>query len=188
MNNDPVERLLELYPRIFLACHARHVRDPESAALLSAHQASILDHLDETDPLTLAELARHMGVTPGTMSVTIDRLAALGYVLRSRHESDGRRVNLRLSEAGLRLRHARSVLDRDLVRDLLGGLDPAELERALDGLALLARAARELQHRKSERGAWNRSRSGAPTKDFPTPPAPAEAPSKRGGRRRGGGA
>jgi DNA-binding MarR family transcriptional regulator len=156
MKRDQVERLLELYPKIFLACHTRHVRDPETGEQLSSHQASILDHLDETDPLTLAGLARHMGVTPGTMSVAIDRLVALGYVLRSRDEEDGRRVNLRLSPAGLRIKSSQSVLDRELVAALLARLTPEERERGLEGLALLARAAGEIQREKSERGAWHR--------------------------------
>ena len=55
--------VLCLYPRIYFACHTRHVRDPQSGRLLSRHQASVLDHLDEIDPITLNGLARHMGVT-----------------------------------------------------------------------------------------------------------------------------
>ncbi len=65
--------VMSLYPKIFFACHTRHVRDPQSGRLLSRHQASVLDHLDEVDPITLNGLARHMGVTAGTMSLTIDR-------------------------------------------------------------------------------------------------------------------
>src|SRR2546429_2235399 len=69
MTSDAARQLMELYPRIYFACHARHVRDPRTRRLLSAHQASILDHLDEREPLTLVDLARHMGVTPSTMSL-----------------------------------------------------------------------------------------------------------------------
>ena len=87
------------YPRIFFACHARHVRDPKTRRLLSAHQASILDHLDETQATTLMGLAKHMGVTPSTMSLTIERLVRRGYVLRNRHSGDRRRLELRLSPA-----------------------------------------------------------------------------------------
>ena len=69
-----VRRLLEAYPRIFFACHTRHVRDPETGGELSAHQASILDHLDEVDAMSMTSLAGHMGVTVATMSLAIDRL------------------------------------------------------------------------------------------------------------------
>ena len=101
--------VMTLYPRIYFACHTRHVRDPQTQRLLSRHQASILDHLDEIDPTTLNDLARHMGVTPATMSVAIDRLEGKGYVSRLRDAADKRRVHLRLTTAGVRVRQASSV-------------------------------------------------------------------------------
>ena len=56
MADNSAKQLLELYPRIFFACHTRHVRDPKTRRVLSAHQASILDHLDEQEPVTLLDL------------------------------------------------------------------------------------------------------------------------------------
>jgi hypothetical protein len=49
---------MNLYPRIYFACHTRHVRDPQSHRLLSRHQASVLDHLDERSRREI-----HMGVS-----------------------------------------------------------------------------------------------------------------------------
>lgn len=137
-------RLLELYPRIFLACHTRHVRDPETSRLLSSRQAGILDHLDETEPTTLGGLARHLGVTPSTMSLAVDRLERGGYVERRRDAADGRRVGLTLTAAGARIRDANSVLDAERVRAMLKPLAPEARARAVDGLAVLAEAAQSL--------------------------------------------
>ena len=136
-------RLMALYPRIYFACHTRHVRDPQSQRLLSRHQASVLDHLDEVEPTTLNDLARHMGVTAATMSLTIDRLERKGYVLRLRDVADRRRVHLRLSSAGVRIRDASSVLDPARVEALGGRLTPDERQAALRGLELLAQAAED---------------------------------------------
>ena len=36
-----VETVLRCYPRIYLACHRRHIRDEQSRAVISAHQASV---------------------------------------------------------------------------------------------------------------------------------------------------
>jgi DNA-binding MarR family transcriptional regulator len=146
MTDRDVRRLLEHYPRIFFACHSRHVRDPASRRVLSAHQASLLDHLDEVEPTSVMDLAKHMGVTASTMSIAVERLARHGYVIRSRHPGDGRRVNLTLSAAGVRVRDAQSVLDPHRVRGMLSHLSAPECRRALDGLALLARAAQEEMH------------------------------------------
>jgi DNA-binding MarR family transcriptional regulator len=136
------EEVLRLYPRIYFACHTRHVRDVQSGHLLSRHQASVLDHLDEVDPITLNGLARHMGVTSGTMSLTIDRLERKGYVVRVRDVADRRRVHVRLTSAGVRVREASSVLDPPLVEALVSRLSDDERAAAVRGLALLAGAAR----------------------------------------------
>ena len=138
------QAVMTLYPRIYFACHTRHVRDPQTQKLLSRHQASVLDHLDEIDPTTLNDLARHTGVTPGTMSMTIDRLERKGYVVRLRDTSDRRRVHLRLTSAGVRVRQASSVLDPPRVEAVVARLSDQERDDAVRGLALLARAAQEL--------------------------------------------
>src|SRR5439155_24595603 len=124
-----VRQVLEAYPRIYFACHTRHVRDPDGGAELSAHQASILDHLDEVEPLSTTALAEHMGVTVATMSLAIDRLERKGYVRRERDPQDRRRVLVRVTAAGVRVREAKSVLD------------PARVEQVLAQLAAADRAA-----------------------------------------------
>jgi MarR family transcriptional regulator, organic hydroperoxide resistance regulator len=136
-----VRDVLDAYPRIYFACHTRHVRDPQTGAEVSTHQASILDHLDAVDPMSMTDLAAHMGVTIATMSLAIDRLQDKGYVRRDRDPRDGRRVLLRISESGLRVREAKSVLDPVRVESVLAQLSSADRAAALRGLALLARAS-----------------------------------------------
>lgn len=158
MAKDAVKQVMELYPRIYFACHTRHVRDPQSHRLLSAHQASILDHLDEHEPLSLLDLARHMGVTPSTMSLNIERLVRRGYVSRDRAAEDGRRLTLRITPAGVRLREAKSVLDPARVRALLARLTPVQRQTGISGLALLARAGSEQMEAQSRRKKKGRGR------------------------------
>jgi DNA-binding MarR family transcriptional regulator len=141
-----IDAVLTLYPRIYFACHSRHVRDPQTERLLSRHQASVLDHLDEIEPTTLVDLSRHMGVTAGTMSVAIDRLERKGSVVRLRDAADRRKVHVRLTSAGVRVREASSVLDPSRVEALVRRLSPFERERAITGLALLATAAQAQMH------------------------------------------
>ena len=73
-----VQQLLELYPRIYFACHARHVRDPESGGGRSAHQGCILGHLDDLEPTILSGLAHHRGVPQSTMPLAIKHLRQMG--------------------------------------------------------------------------------------------------------------
>ena len=146
--------VMAFYPRIYFACHTRHVRDPQSQRLLSRHQASVLDHLDEVDPMTLNALATHMGVTPATMSLTVDRLERKGYVVRLRDAADRRRVHLRLTSAGVRVRDASSVLDPALVEALVERLSDDDRETAIRGLEILANAAQQ-QMAARARARWS---------------------------------
>jgi DNA-binding MarR family transcriptional regulator len=154
-----VDRLLRAYPRVFLACHVEHRRDPKTRRAISERQAQIVDHLDETEAMRLTDLARHMGVTPATMSIAVDRLARAGFVRRERDLKDRRAVRLRLTVAGARLRDASEVLDAGLAKKLLAALSPADRETSLAGLELLAGAATSLMKEKSEQGYWMRRSS-----------------------------
>jgi len=161
MKRDPIGEamtaVMTLYPRIYFACHTRHVRDPQSQHLLSRHQASILDHLDEIEPTTVMDLAGHMGVTAGTMSLAIDRLERKGYVVRLKDAKDRRRVHVRLTTAGVRIREASSVLDPARVEALVARLSDQDRERAIEGLGLLARAAQEQMHASRDQPSEQRS-------------------------------
>jgi DNA-binding MarR family transcriptional regulator len=138
---DAVRTVMSCYPRIYFACHTRHVRDESAGKTISSHQASILDHLDEIEPTALNDLARHMGVTASTMCITIDRLVRDGYVVRGADPKDGRRVALRLTNSGARLRDQKTVLDADRVKAMLARMNSVERRDALRGLELLATAA-----------------------------------------------
>ena len=138
------EIVLRCYPTIYFACHRRHVRDEKTQAVLSAHQAGVIDHLDDVEATSLLELARHMGVTASTMSLMVDRLERGGYMQRERSKADGRRVELRLTAAGVRIKQQQKVLEPHLVTAMLNRLDEKRRARALRGLELLAGAAQEL--------------------------------------------
>jgi DNA-binding MarR family transcriptional regulator len=135
--------LMQSYPKIYFACHTRHVQDEETNQRLSAHQASLLDHLDEVDATSMLTLAGHMGVTASTMSLTVDRLVRAGYVTRDRDAFDARKVALRLTKDGARVKERKSVLDRQLVAAMLGRMKPQDRAAGLAGLEMLAKAAAE---------------------------------------------
>ena len=148
-------RLMDFYPKIYFACHTRHVTDIDTGAKLTAKQASVLDHLDSSEPVTLFDLAMHMGVTPSTMSLSIDRLARMGYVKREKDKSDGRRTHLTLTSEGEKVKKAHSVLDLAAVEAVLNRLGATERKLVLDGLGLLAYAAEMEMKSKSLRNSWN---------------------------------
>jgi DNA-binding MarR family transcriptional regulator len=143
-----MKRLMDSYPKIYLACHRRHLRDDESGRALTQHQAGILDHLETEKPMMVSELARHMSVTESTMSINVAKLRRNGYVRRVRDRNDRRRAGLTLTAAGVRLKEQNSVLDPDLVMELLSLMNPEDLSRALQGMELLAQAAEKLMSKR----------------------------------------
>ena len=145
MPNAPasaVQKVVDLVPRILYACRRLDARTLSTGRSLSPQQALILDQLDAEVPTSLQALAAQMNVTAPTMSVAIGRLVREGYVRRDRDEIDGRRLDLTLSAAGVRVRKSTSSLDPRRVASLLGRLSAADRAAALRGLTALADAAR----------------------------------------------
>jgi DNA-binding MarR family transcriptional regulator len=97
-----------------------------------------------------------MGVTPSTMSLSIDRLEGMGYVRRAKDPVDARRVRITLTDRGFRLREAQSVLEPERVRAMLSQLDEPDRARALEGLTLLAEAAQREMSSKTLYGLKSR--------------------------------
>jgi DNA-binding MarR family transcriptional regulator len=155
---NEIAAFLRFYPRIYYACHRRHLRDAKTRRTLSLNQASILDHLDGVEPTNLRSLANHMGVTASTMSLNVDRLERAGYVARERDAGDARQIELRLTGAGTRLKHQQKMLDPILVDLLLKRLERRPRTKALQGLELLANAANKI----IARGRKNNSRAPSP--------------------------
>lgn len=143
-----IRRLMDAYPTIYLACHRRHVRDDETGAIVTSHQASILDHLEVEMPITLSKLADHLGIGLSAMSIQVGRLAQKGYIRRTEVRGDSRKSGLTLTPAGARIKKENTVLDPDLVRLLLASMPKSEIEFALRGIERLAAAAATQTKRK----------------------------------------
>lgn len=144
MSADDVLEVQRLYPQIFIACHRNHVRAASTRWKLSSHDSAILSHLNRKTGVSARSLAKHLGVAPSTLSASIKKLANLGYLTCDAPADDKRRRDIRLTERGAEAMSATSVLDRERVRAMLQNLNPNDRKAAVGGLALLARAAREI--------------------------------------------
>ncbi|HYM62684.1 MAG TPA: MarR family transcriptional regulator [Thermoanaerobaculia bacterium] len=142
--NELIAAIQRSYPQIYFACHVDHVRKKSSVHRLSSHDSAILAHLDVETPLSPRALARHLGVVPSTLSASIAGLESLGYLTRTPRTEDRRTIELRLTERGAAAMRETSVLDPVRVGQLLAQLGESERRRAVEGIVLLARAAREL--------------------------------------------
>jgi DNA-binding MarR family transcriptional regulator len=78
----------------------RHMRAAASQHELSLTEFSVLARLGRAGPATTAELARAEKMRPQSMSAAIATLEERGLIERKPHPSDGRQVNIALSEKG----------------------------------------------------------------------------------------
>jgi DNA-binding MarR family transcriptional regulator len=82
-----------------LSRRMRSERDPNSE-LLPVGQLSVLGALNRIGECTIGELAALERVQPPSMTRTVNCLVEGGYVVRKKHETDGRQVVVALSERG----------------------------------------------------------------------------------------
>lgn len=68
---------------------------------VTASDLDCLHVLNHQGPATAAELARHVGLTPGSVSRMIDRLDAAGCIKRTNDPQDRRRVLIEPTSEGL---------------------------------------------------------------------------------------
>jgi DNA-binding MarR family transcriptional regulator len=148
MRDKAVLEVQRLYPQIYLACHVDHVRASSTEWRLSARDSSILAHLDTDRGMSPKVLAAPLNVAPSTLSAAIAKLVELGYISSDPPASDKRQRELRLTRKGEEAMAGTSVLDATRVATLLERLSEPEQQSVLQGLRLLARAARELEARK----------------------------------------
>jgi DNA-binding MarR family transcriptional regulator len=133
-----------LYPRIYMACHADHVRAASSEGVLSARDSTILAHLAVDGYASPSVLAKHLNVTRATLSEALTNLEQLDYVTSRPDVEDERRRNVQLTGKGLEALSRSSVLDYKRLKHLLGALTSDERRRAIEGLSLLAGASSRL--------------------------------------------
>jgi DNA-binding MarR family transcriptional regulator len=140
---NAIERIQFAYPQVYHACHTRHVRRRSSPFHLSARDSQILAHLDRARPMTLSLLARHLDVSPSTLSEAVSKLAAHGYLLKAaRSGQDRRRVGIVLTSKGVQAVRSSSVLDAGRLRAILQRLTAKDIALAVRGLSRLAEACR----------------------------------------------
>lgn len=133
--SDPVAIANGLRPALL---HLNRRLRRELAPLgVTGGQAALLWSIRSHPGIGVRELAELEGVSAPAMSAYVDRLQAAGFVGRRRSERDRRRVELEVTEDGLRvLRSARSRRTAWLA-DRLRRLEPDELasvEAALPAL------------------------------------------------------
>ncbi|MFZ5428192.1 MAG: MarR family winged helix-turn-helix transcriptional regulator [Thermodesulfobacteriota bacterium] len=107
---------------------------------LTLPQMHTLEILGQHPALRMKELAAKMGVTTGTLTVTVDRLEKRGLVVRAPNETDRRSFLVELTGKGRALFEEHHKLHLALTRDLAASLADGEAQALTSILRKLTQA------------------------------------------------
>ena len=102
---------------------------PSEAREISWMQMAVIRRLDIEGPATTAELARAEGVKPQSMGATIAALEELGFVTRKPHPTDGRQMNIALTEKGARMRKEARIAKQTWLTQAITKLEVSEQKK-----------------------------------------------------------
>lgn len=106
---------------------------------VSIKEMHTIDAIDMYQEHTTSEVAKKLGVTVGTLTVSVNNLERKGYVNRVRIEKDRRVVKLALTKQGRLLYRLHDKFHRDMVRETINEMDDKESEVLIHGLKNLHR-------------------------------------------------
>jgi len=134
------EQIGRLYPAVYRRFHVS--RRPVGGSDLTPRMLGVLHHLSAGGPLTLGELATHLGLSKATATELVTRVEERGLVDRLRDERDRRRVYVWLTDLGRQRAdaHARVLADDELLA-AVDRMAATDRESLISGLRALLAAA-----------------------------------------------
>lgn len=128
IRNDDLDNLDRFF-RLLVEKHGRleeeHYRERGLTHLSSADLRAV-QILGKTRQERMTNLAKHLRLTVGTLTTTVDRLVAKGYVFRHRLDDDRRVVEVGLSQKGREVFDDMEASRRVLAERVFGQLNPEE--------------------------------------------------------------
>lgn len=101
---------------------------------VSIKEMHTIDAIGMYQEHTTSEVAKKLGITVGTLTVSVNNLVRKGYVNRVRSEKDRRVVKLALTKQGRLLYRLHDKFHRDMVRETLTEMSEEEAEVLMKGL------------------------------------------------------
>ena len=134
------EQIGRLYPAVYRRFHVS--RRPVGGSDLTPRMLGVLHHLSAGGPLTLGELATHLGLSKATATELVTRVEERGLVDRLRDDRDRRRVYVWLTDLGRQRAdaHARVLADDELLA-AVDRMAATDRESLISGLRALLAAA-----------------------------------------------
>ncbi len=115
----------------------RRLRAEANPTELALSQMGALSRLEQSGPMTTADLARAELMKPQSMGVILGTLEQEGLIERQPHPTDRRQILFVLTAAGVAVRTRHRAMKRDWLVRALGQLDAAQLEVLVAAIPIL---------------------------------------------------
>ncbi len=129
--------------RLIYGSVRQHFRQVEELCGVSGSQLWMLHELQESPGIGVSDLAHRLSIHQTTCSQLVEKLAARGYVLKTRSAHDQRRVGLTITRTAARILKDAPGPAEGLIPEALFGLSEATLQslaanlgQLIDGLHL----------------------------------------------------
>lgn len=136
---DINETLNDLLVKLF-----RNINNIEEQAIrteeykdVTANDMHVIEAIDMQEPKNMTAVAKLLGVTTGTLTISMNSLVKKGYVQRGRSEEDRRVVLVSLTEKGKKAFLHHKKFHEDMIKAVVASLDETEkavLEKSLKSL------------------------------------------------------
>lgn len=129
--------------QLVLALHrlVRSLRTPGTTAGLHSTQLLMLVQLIQAGPQRIGELAARVPCSQPTATTVANALAAAGLVRRVRDTTDGRAIQLCITDAGRAVLQDVARAQADKLSERLGALSAEERAQILDAVPVLRKMA-----------------------------------------------
>lgn len=114
-----------------------------SSVDLDSTSYSVLRNLAENGPTTMVRMAALTNVTQGWITGIVDNLEERGLVVRRRSEEDRRKIDLVLTDSGMKKFKEAKKLHLDFIEQCLSGIDDLSAETLLKSLETLKNSISE---------------------------------------------
>ncbi|WP_206922538.1 MarR family winged helix-turn-helix transcriptional regulator [Alicyclobacillus suci] len=130
------ERISSAFSSVYYHCH------PTFEVELSHQAVRALQFIQMMGPVTIQQIADHLGCASNTASEIVRRLAQKGLIEKMRSHVDERIVQVSLTAKGQQTVMQHTGLDVQRLAEALSGLSSAQCQQVEQGIMTLLRALR----------------------------------------------
>jgi DNA-binding MarR family transcriptional regulator len=121
------------------------LKNETSCCNVTLAQCHILLELNESESLSISEIADILGLDSSTLSRTIDGLVEKGFVIRTTDINDRRAVQLKLSENGIKKVESINEQCNNTYREFLQFIPEDKIASVLEVMELIAEGLKNLR-------------------------------------------